>query len=124
MIDIGFWKQLHALLQAHDIVIDRPKGSTHPRYPDFYYPLDYGYLSGTSAGDGQEIDIWLGSGNPSHLTAIVCTVDSVKQDTEVKLLAGCTESEAQTILGVHNSGPQSAILIMNPYPNSQAGMEI
>jgi len=25
-----------------EIVIDRPKGSHHPRYPEIVYPVDYG----------------------------------------------------------------------------------
>jgi inorganic pyrophosphatase len=117
MIDVcdsGFWNDLNVLLKNHKIVIDRSKGTTHSRYPDFRYPLDYGYLDGTSGGDGQGIDVWVGSGSRSCLTGVVCTVDLHKRDAEVKLLLGCTIHEAETVLGVHNSGPQAAILILNP----------
>ena len=55
--DTQFWNHLTELVRSHPIVIDRPKGTTHPRYPSFYYPLDYGYLDGTSGGDGQAIDV-------------------------------------------------------------------
>jgi len=102
------------MLRTHTIVIDRPAGSSHPRYPEFRYPLDYGYLDGTSGGDGNEIDVWCGSCDRSVLTGIVCTVDGVKRDAEVKLLAGCTAAEAETVLHAHNSGPQAAILVLNP----------
>jgi inorganic pyrophosphatase len=39
-----FWQALDSLISMSEIVIDRPRGTTHPRYPDFIYPLDYGYL--------------------------------------------------------------------------------
>lgn len=32
-------------------MIDRPKGSAHPRYPEFIYKVDYGYLKNTSSID-------------------------------------------------------------------------
>jgi inorganic pyrophosphatase len=112
--DSRFWNNLSELLLSHQIVIDRPKGSAHPRYPDLKYPLDYGYLEGTTGGDGQGIDVWAGSGDRARLTGVVCTVDLFKHDAEVKLLVGCTPSEAEVILGVHNSGPQAALLIPNP----------
>ena len=57
MIDSGFWQAFDRLILESEIVIDRPKGSAHPRYPDFIYPLDYGYLKGTTAMDGSGIDV-------------------------------------------------------------------
>src|SRR5512137_2080542 len=92
-VNATFWEYLDSLLRSAQIVIDRPRGSTHPRYPSYIYPLDYGYLEGTSAGDGQEIDVWRGSLPDKKLDAIVCTVDLLKEDAEIKLLVGCTEDE-------------------------------
>ena len=40
-------------------IIDRPLGSTHPRYPDMIYPLNYGYVSGIFAADGSEQDVYV-----------------------------------------------------------------
>lgn len=111
MADSTFWEHLDRLLEAHRLVLDRPKGSVHPRYPDLQYPLDYGYLEGTSGGDGNAIDVWAGSLPDRRLVAIVCTVDLVKRDTEVKLLVGCTAAEMQTVLATHNSNAQRALLI-------------
>lgn len=34
----------------------------YPCYPDLIYPIDYGYLAGTSAMDGGGIDVWCGTG--------------------------------------------------------------
>lgn len=46
-----FWRQLAQLVAESEIVIDRPQGSAHPRYPDFVYPLDYG--GGLHSGFGE-----------------------------------------------------------------------
>ena len=36
-----FWSALDELVANSEIVIDRPKGTTHPRFPDFVYKVDY-----------------------------------------------------------------------------------
>jgi hypothetical protein len=48
-----YWKALDVLVDSSAIKIDRPRGASHPRFSDVVYPLDYGYLEGTSSGDGQ-----------------------------------------------------------------------
>jgi inorganic pyrophosphatase len=96
------------LLQSAELVIDRPRGSSHPRYPSLVYPLDYGYLKGTSGGDGNELDVWRGTSTEAKLDAIVCTVDLLKRDVEVKLLVGCTEEEKITICDFHNDSEYMA----------------
>ncbi|MBI5565736.1 MAG: inorganic pyrophosphatase [Chloroflexi bacterium] len=109
--DATFWSTLDRLVAESQLVIDRPHGTSHPRYPEFIYPLDYGYLEGTTAADGDGIDVWIGSLPDRALKAIVCTVDLIGRDAEIKLLLGCTREEAQIILATHNSGPQAATLI-------------
>jgi inorganic pyrophosphatase len=109
-----FWQTLDRLVAESRIVLDRPRDTPHPRYPEFIYPLDYGYLDGTMAADGDGLDVWLGSQPDRRLTAIVCTVDLIKRDAEIKLLLGCTGEEARLILATHNSGPQAATLIERP----------
>jgi inorganic pyrophosphatase len=110
----GFWTALDRLVAESTVCIDRPKGSRHPRFPDLVYPLDYGYLEGTQAGDGHGIDVWRGSLPSDGITAVVCTVDMLKRDSEVKLLLGCRPAEEDTVVATHNTGPQSAILIRRP----------
>lgn len=39
--------------------IDRPMGSQHPKYSDMIYPINYGYVDGIFAADGEEQDIYL-----------------------------------------------------------------
>ena len=88
------------------IIVDRPKGSEHPRYPQIVYELDYGYLDGTKSSDNEGIDVWLGTDAKQELDAIVCTVDLVKKDSEIKLLIGCTPAEKSYIKSFYNEWPQ------------------
>ncbi|MBN3945302.1 MAG: inorganic diphosphatase [Nostoc sp.] len=107
-----FWFKLDQLVAASNLKIDRPKGTSHPRYPYFVYPLDYGYLENTSSGDGDDIDVWIGSLSSQTVTAVICSVDLEKRDTEIKILLGCTSGESRTIFDIHNTGSQSAMLLV------------
>ena len=97
----AFWDALDELVRTSEIVIDRPKGSAHPRFPDFIYQVDYGYLKDTSSMDGMGIDIWVGSGD-KRIDAIMCIVDLMKRDSEIKILFGCTEEEKTEVFNTHN----------------------
>jgi inorganic pyrophosphatase len=105
------WTRLDGLIASNTVVIDRPRGSRHPRYPEIVYPLDYGYLKGTSGGDGNEIDVWRGSMLGNKLTGIVCTVDIMKGDAGIKLLIGCTNNDIDTASRFLNNDYMSAIVI-------------
>jgi len=107
-----FWLKLDQLVTASNLKIDRPKGTSHPRYPSFIYPLDYGYLEDTRSGDKADIDVWLGSLPSKAVTALICSVDLEKRDTETKILIGCTSEENRVIFNIHNTGYQSAILLV------------
>ncbi|MEW5871155.1 MAG: nitroreductase family protein [Chloroflexota bacterium] len=100
-----FWDYLDRLVARSPVVIDRPLGSAHPRFPELVYPLDYGYLQGTTTVDEGGIDVWVGSQPGRTLEAVVLTVDLHKRDAELKLLLGCSPAETDTILdflnGVH-----------------------
>ena len=96
-----FWRALDSLVDNSEIVIDRPKGTAHPKYPDFIYKVDYGYLKNTSSMDGAGIDVWIGSGE-KKIDAIMCIVDLMKRDSEIKMMIGCTEEEKQIVYQTHN----------------------
>jgi inorganic pyrophosphatase len=98
-----FWEALERLVAASEIIIDRPKGTRHPRYLDILYEVDYGYLKDTSSMDGAGIDVWQGTDSSRLIDAVICTVDLFKRDSEIKILIGCTEEEKQKILYFHNS---------------------
>jgi inorganic pyrophosphatase len=41
------------------ITVDRPLGTYHPKHKDIYYPVNYGYIEGVIAGDGEEQDAYI-----------------------------------------------------------------
>lgn len=97
-----FWEALDTLVGQSEIVIDRPKGTAHPRYPAFMYPVDYGYLKDTASMDGGGIDIWVGTDPARKIDAVMCIVDVLKRDSEIKILIGCTEEETALVCRTHN----------------------
>lgn len=97
-----FWEALDYLVSQSEVVIDRPKGTAHPRYPDFIYKVDYGYLKNTGSMDGGGIDVWVGTDTKKRVDAIMCIIDLVKRDSEIKILIGCTEEEKKLIYKTHN----------------------
>lgn len=103
ILNSDFWLALDRLISESEVVIDRPKDSRHPKYPDMIYPLDYGYLKNTSSMDGQGIDVWRGSLEDGELKAIMVIVDLWKRDSEIKLLIGATDEEAKVIYDFHNN---------------------
>lgn len=96
-----FWNALDELVSNSEIIIDRPRGSAHPRFPNFIYKVDYGYLKDTASMDGAGIDVWVGSGE-KKIDAIMCIVDLMKRDSEIKILVGCTEEEKLEVYKTHN----------------------
>lgn len=99
--DHEFWNAIDALVDNSEIIIDRPKGTKHPKYFDFVYRVDYGYLKDTASMDGAGIDVWVGT-NGKQADAIMCTVDLIKKDSEIKILIGCTEEEKAIVYKTHN----------------------
>lgn len=108
---MDFWTRLDQMISFKSLVIDRPKGSRHPTYPEVVYPIDYGYIEGTLGGDGNQLDVWRGSGQSAQLVGVICTVDSVKGDAELKLLIGCGEEEIHIICEFMNNQYMSAIFV-------------
>lgn len=84
---------LDALVESSTIVIDRAKGSTHPRHEEVVYPVDYGYLEGTTAGDGDGIDVFRGTAEGAGVVGVTVSVDLGKRDAEVKVLLDCSPAE-------------------------------
>ena len=42
-----------------NVIIDRPIGSTHPKYADLVYTVNYGYIPDIIAPDGEEQDAYI-----------------------------------------------------------------
>lgn len=88
------------------VTVDRPLGSSHPNYPDMIYPINYGYIKGVLALDGEEQDAYiLGVSEPifefcGRVIAIIYRLD----DVENKLVVapeGITFSEQEIIKQTH-----------------------
>lgn len=109
-----FWAALDALVASSRLVIDRPRDSSHPRYPEMVYPLDYSYLEGTRSPDGGGIDVWVGSLPKKRVGAVVINEDLFKRESEIKLLLGCTADEQRIVQAMHQGGAQSALLVTRP----------
>lgn len=110
-VNEAFWHSLDQLVRTSEIIIDRPQGSTHPRYPGLVYPMDYGYLKNTTSSDGDGIDIWIGKAQSNRVDAVMCIVDMQKRDSEIKVLYSCSEDEMNTIYAIHNGQGMNGVLL-------------
>lgn len=106
-----FWEFIEDLVTNSPIIYERPKGSFHPRYPDRSYPVDYGYLQGTNSVDVGGVDIWIGSSGEKKVNGVLCTVDMLKKDTELKIVYDCTPEEINLILRFINAKHMRAIYL-------------
>ena len=67
------------------VTVDRPLGTFHPKHPDLYYPINYGYIAGIIAPDGEEQDAYiLGVDDPVQsftgtVIAIIHRFDDVEE---------------------------------------------
>ena len=67
------------------VTVDRPLGSYHPKHKDIYYSLNYGYIPGSFAADGEEQDAYiLGINEPvkeftGKVLAIIHRFDDVEE---------------------------------------------
>lgn len=67
------------------VTIDRPMGSRHPEYPNMIYPVNYGFVEGVFAPDGEEQDVYiLGLSAPvmqfeGKLIAIIHRLDDIEE---------------------------------------------
>ena len=67
------------------VVVDRPLGSRHPKHDDIVYPVNYGYIPGIIAPDGEEQDAYiLGISQPvaefcGRVIAMIHRFDDVEQ---------------------------------------------
>ena len=66
------------------VTVDRPLGSCHPDYPSTIYPINYGYIKGVIAPDGEEQDAYiLGVNEPilefcGRVIAIIHRLDDIE----------------------------------------------
>ncbi|MBQ7408490.1 MAG: inorganic pyrophosphatase [Clostridia bacterium] len=70
------------------VIIDRPLGSVHPLYKNIVYPVNYGYILGVMANDGEEQDAYVvGVNIPlKEFKGKVIAIIHRKNDVEDKLV--------------------------------------
>ena len=70
------------------VIIDRPLGTYHPKHKDIYYSVNYGYIPGIIAPDGEEQDAYvLGIDEPlKEFTGIVIAIIHRLNDIEDKFV--------------------------------------
>ncbi len=67
------------------VIVDRPMGSRHPRHANIYYSVNYGYVEGVIAPDGEEQDAYvLGVDEPitefvGQVIAVIHRFDDVEE---------------------------------------------
>ena len=83
-----------------NVVVDRPLGSRHPKHEDIVYPVNYGYIPGIMAPDGEEQDAYiLGVDQPvevfaGKVIAIIHRFDDVEEKWVVAPIDSiCTKEE-------------------------------
>jgi inorganic pyrophosphatase len=120
-----FWNYLNRLVNDNEIIIDRPKGTRHPKYNDIIYESDYGYINNTKTTDGGGIDVFKGSLHNKNVNKIICTIDLLKKDIELKILIGCTIIEERKIYNfLNNSENMKAIMIEKEVTSENMKKEI
>ncbi len=89
-----------------NVIVDRPLGSYHPEHKSLYYPVNYGYIPGTLAPDGEEEDAYiLGVSEPvSQFTGRVIALIRRSDDQEHKWVVapeGMSFTEEQIRQAIH-----------------------
>ena len=71
--------------QIVKVIVDRPLGSYHPEHKDLFYSVNYGYIEGIIAPDGEEQDAYILGVNESvseftgKIIAIITRLDDVEE---------------------------------------------
>ena len=75
--------------QIVHVVIDRPMNTYHPEHKDLFYLVNYGYIEGIIAPDGEEQDVYvLGVDHPiKEFTGKIIAVIHRLNDVEDKWVA-------------------------------------
>ncbi|MBE6617696.1 MAG: inorganic pyrophosphatase [Ruminococcaceae bacterium] len=89
-----------------NVTVDRPMGSRHPNHPDIVYPVNYGYVIGIIAPDGEEQDAYiLGVDKPvQEFVGVVIAIIHRLNDCEDKWVVapeGVIFSEREIFDAVH-----------------------
>lgn len=72
-----------------EVEFDRPLGSIQPKFANMVYPINYGFVPNTQAGDGDPIDVYYLSSDQPLKTVTAQCIGYVHRmdDNEDKLIA-------------------------------------
>ncbi len=87
-------------------IVDRPIGSNHPGHSETVYPINYGYVEGIIAGDGENQDVYvLGTDEPiESFEGKVIAIYHRLNDTEDKWvvsLDGMNYTDEEILKAIH-----------------------
>ena len=87
------------------VTMDRPLGSTHPKH-GFVYDVNYGYIAGIKAPDGEDLDAYfLGVDTPIQTGEGVCIAIAHRRDNDddklIVVPEGVTMSNEEILLAIH-----------------------
>ena len=94
---MNYWIALEELIKNEGYTIDRKKGTKHPKYEGFIYKVDYGFIQNSTSMDGSGIDVFVGTLQEDVINGIFCTIDKMKNDSEIKVVYKCTTEEIKEI---------------------------
>lgn len=104
------------------IKIDRPKGSTHPKY-GFTYPLNYGYVPYTKSGDGEELDAYVLSSNEpleEYVGQCIGVIHRTNDDDDKLIIApentNLTDAEIEEQVAFQEKWFEHILIRKNPKP--------
>jgi CubicO group peptidase (beta-lactamase class C family) len=82
----GYSKKNNMIGKTVTVTVDRAMGTYHPEHPDLYYPINYGYIKGIIAPDGEEKDAYiLGVSKPvEEFTGKIIAIIHRNNDIEEK----------------------------------------
>lgn len=88
-----------------DVTIDRPLGSKHPKH-GFIYEVNYGYIAGITAPDGEELDAYfLGIKEPINTGEGVCIAIAHRKDNDddklIVVPEGVSMSNEEIMAAIH-----------------------
>lgn len=100
------------------VIVDRPMGTYHPKHPDINYSVNYGYIPGIIAPDGEEQDAYiLGVNEPvKEFTGSVIAIIRRFDDVEEKWVVApenihFTKEEISSLVAFQESYFQTEIIM-------------
>lgn len=87
------------------VTMDRPLGSTHPKH-GFVYVVNYGYIAGIKAPDGEDLDAYfLGVDTPLQTGEGVCIAIAHRRDNDddklIVVPEGVTMTDEEIMSAIH-----------------------